>query len=72
MLLSISVLMAFQKVEDKKVYICSSVASTKYHFKKDCRGLLQCKATIKESTEKKVKKFGRLLCKWEKKALKKK
>ncbi|MDO6676471.1 hypothetical protein Q4517_13045 [Tenacibaculum sp. 1_MG-2023] len=72
MLLSVSVLVAFQKIEDKKVYICSSVASTKYHFKKNCRGLSQCKTTIKESTEKKVRKYGRLLCKWEKKALKKK
>ena len=72
MLLSISVLVAFQKVEDKKVYICSSVASTKYHFKKDCKGLSSCKATIKESTEKKVRRYGRLLGKWEKKTLKKK
>ncbi|WGH76690.1 hypothetical protein P8625_05900 [Tenacibaculum tangerinum] len=71
-LLFLSMLVAFQKKEDKKVYICSSVASTSYHFKKKCRGLSNCKTAIKESTEKRVKKFGRLLCKWEEKELKKK
>ena len=67
LLLSISMLVAFQKVEEKKVYICTSVASTKYHFKKNCKGLSHCKVTIKESTEKKALKYGRTLCKWEKK-----
>nr|BFF40780.1 hypothetical protein BACY1_25850 [Tenacibaculum mesophilum] len=43
MLLSVGVLVAFQKVEDKKVYICSSVASTKYHFKKIVEDYLNVK-----------------------------
>lgn len=66
-LFGISFLLGFQTKNEQKVFICKSVSSTKYHFKKTCRGLSFCKVEIKETTLIKAEKYGRILCKWEKK-----
>lgn len=58
---------AFQTKETQKVFICKSTLSKKYHLKKTCRGLSRCKVEIKETTRTKAEKYGRTLCKWEKK-----
>jgi len=47
------------------VYICNSTTSSKYHYKKDCRGLNACKASIKAIEMVEAKKYGRTLCGWE-------
>jgi len=51
--------------EEPQVYICNSKTSKKYHYKKGCRGLNNCKAAIKEITLKEAKNRGRTLCGWE-------
>lgn len=63
------IITAFKKKEEKKVFICVSVASKRYHLKKDCKGLLTCKVKIKTTTAKRAEKMGRTFCKWEKKRL---
>lgn len=63
------ILTAFKKEEEKKVFICVSVASKRYHLKRTCKGLQACKAKIKTTTAKKAEKLGRTFCKWEKKRL---
>ena len=51
----------------EKVYICNSTASKTYHFSKECGGLKLCKDTIVSICKMKAeKKFGRLLCSYEK------
>ncbi len=65
-------LTAFQQIKEKEVYVCKSVASKRYHLKKNCKGLTSCKTEIKKTTKKKAKRYGRTLCKWERKLLKKK
>ncbi|WP_299311416.1 thermonuclease family protein [uncultured Aquimarina sp.] len=51
----------------KEVFICNSTASKTYHYTKDCGGLKHCKDTIRTiCKEKAEKKFGRLLCGFEK------
>ncbi|PKH52215.1 hypothetical protein CXF68_16615 [Tenacibaculum sp. Bg11-29] len=65
-------LTAFQEKEVKKVFICKSVASKRYHLKKTCKGLKMCKTEVKITTVKKAERLGRILCKLEKKQLEKK
>ena len=47
------------------VYICNSKNAKKYHLKKDCRGLSNCKAAVKKITLTKAKELKRTLCGWE-------
>ncbi len=61
------VLSAFQQKEQEKVYICVSIKSERYHYNKECRGLSGCKSKVKMITKKKAERFGRILCKIERK-----
>ncbi len=65
------------KTEEKKtlkktkcktdVYICNSTASKTYHLTKECGGLKHCKdIKVTICKEKAEKKFGRVLCSFEK------
>lgn len=48
------------------VYICDSDGAKKYHYSKNCRGLSNCKHTIKKVTLADAKKKGKkTLCGWE-------
>ena len=47
------------------VYICSGKYSKKYHFRKNCRGLSNCKNEIKQVNISEAKKFCRTTCGWE-------
>ena len=47
------------------VYICTGKSSKKYHYNKSCRGLSNCKASIKKVDLETAKEFGRTLCGWE-------
>lgn len=51
--------------EEATVYICNSSGAKKYHYKKHCRGLSNCKAPIKQVSLTDAKKRGRTLCGWE-------
>ena len=57
----------FQQKKEEQVYICVSVKSIKYHYKKNCKGLSRCKSEIKKISKKKAEKYGRILCKYESK-----
>ncbi|MFT4696891.1 MAG: hypothetical protein ACI9SJ_000007 [Flavobacteriaceae bacterium] len=48
-----------------EVYICTGKYSKKYHYTNKCRGLSNCKGSIKEVTLSDAKNFGRTLCGWE-------
>lgn len=48
-----------------KVFICTGNYSKKYHYKKDCRGLSNCKASIDEVSLEEAKNKSRTLCGWE-------
>ncbi|GAA4280662.1 hypothetical protein GCM10022260_10830 [Gaetbulibacter aestuarii] len=50
---------------EANIYICTGKYSKKYHYKKDCRGLSNCKSDIEKVTLSEAKKFGRTLCGWE-------
>ena len=50
---------------DDQVYICNSTGAKKYHYKKNCRGLSNCKKEIKEISLEAAKDRGRTLCGWE-------
>ena len=47
------------------VYICNSSGAKKYHYKKNCRGLSNCKKEVKEISLEAAKDRGRTLCGWE-------
>ncbi len=47
------------------VYICTGKYSKKYHYVSDCRGLSNCKSSIKEVSLNDAKNIGRTLCGWE-------
>ena len=47
------------------VYLCYGEYSTKYHFKKDCRGLSNCSTDIEKTTLTEAKKKKRTICGWE-------
>jgi len=49
-----------------KVWICVSEGAYAYHYKKDCRGIKNCKHDIKEVTlEEAFKRGKKKLCGWE-------
>lgn len=50
---------------DTTVYICNSSSAKKYHYKKNCRGLNNCKKETKAITLTSARKRGRTLCGWE-------
>ena len=50
------------KKEDK-VWICTGSSSSCYHSTKSCRGLGNCKASIKEITLKEAQQMNRRPCK---------
>ncbi len=56
-----------EKREDlKKIYICDSKTSKRYHYKKDCKGLLKCTDTIVKITLKRARDvYGRTVCGFE-------
>ncbi|GEQ84618.1 hypothetical protein ULMS_01260 [Patiriisocius marinistellae] len=56
---------SFTTTFEKTVYICNSTTSSKYHLKKNCRGLNACKKPTKEVTITSAKESGRSLCGWE-------
>ncbi len=47
------------------VYICKGKYSEKYHYISNCRGLSNCKSSIKEVTQSEAENYGRTLCGWE-------
>jgi len=63
--ITLFVFISFQSVKDKDVFICTSVASKRYHLVKNCKGLSHCDTIIKITTKIKAERFGRTLCKWE-------
>ncbi|WP_445716511.1 hypothetical protein [Flavobacterium sp.] len=64
LLLIISLLTSFTSVESD-VYICVSKGAKRYHFTKKCKGLSNCKHTIKKVTLSEAKDLGLTLCGWE-------
>jgi hypothetical protein len=52
-------------VVENQVYICTGKYSKKYHYKKSCRGLSNCKSSIKKVTLIEAKNIKRTLCGWE-------
>mgnify|MGYP003650655218 CR=1 FL=1 len=55
----------FATTLEKTVFICNSTTSSKYHLKKNCRGLNACKKPTKEITLADARERGRTLCGWE-------
>jgi hypothetical protein len=64
LLLSFTIFTSFAYVQSN-VYICNGKYSKKYHYKKDCRGLSNCKSSITNVTLDVAKNKGRTLCGWE-------
>ncbi len=69
-LLSYSAYSQEQKKEKKEdeiqVYICNSMTSDKYHYKKECKGLIRCNDSIRKISKRKAKNlFGRKVCGYE-------
>jgi hypothetical protein len=54
----------FAKTLEKTVFICNSTTSSKYHLKKNCRGLNACKKPTIETTLIDTREHGRTLCGW--------
>ncbi len=53
-------------VEAKKVFICDSAGSKKYHLKSNCRGLEKCESEILKITKDEATKKGKSeLCGYE-------
>ncbi len=53
--------------KEKMVYICNSLQSKVFHYKKQCAGLKICKDSIRKVTLHHAKNYGRVFCKKEKK-----
>ena len=74
-ILFFSVVLAFSFTQEEpetnitpntEVWICVSEGAYAYHFKKDCRGLSNCKHEIKKMTLQEAFKLGKKkLCGWE-------
>ena len=64
LLLFITLLTSFTSLESD-VYICVSKGAKRYHFAKTCKGLSNCKHTIKKVTLTEAKEKGLTLCGWE-------
>lgn len=77
MLLSCSIYSQEEKENEEKnqentrettqmIYICNSMSSKRYHYKKDCSGLKNCRDSIVKISLKKAKySFGRTICGFE-------
>ncbi|MFC4635497.1 hypothetical protein ACFO3O_16425 [Dokdonia ponticola] len=50
---------------ETQVYLCNSSGAKKYHYKKNCRGLSNCKKEIKKVSLETAQERGRTLCGWE-------
>jgi hypothetical protein len=50
---------------ESDVYICFSKGAKKYHYNKFCKGLTNCKHTIKKVSLSEAKELGLSLCGWE-------
>ncbi len=59
-----TLIFGINSLEDQ-VYICNSTGAKKYHYKKNCRGLSNCKKEVKEISLEAAKERGRTLCGWE-------
>lgn len=64
LLLFIFVLTSFTSLESD-VYICVSKGAKRYHFTKTCKGLSNCKHTIKHVMLSEAKDLSLTLCGWE-------
>lgn len=65
LILFILILTAFVTTSKNEVYYCDSKGGKKYHYTKTCKGLSNCKHTIKETTVSQAKTMGLTLCGWE-------
>ncbi|WP_109853327.1 hypothetical protein [Aquimarina sp. AU58] len=76
MLLSCSIYSQEEKENEEKnqentretlqmVYICNSMSSKRYHYKKDCAGLKNCRDSIVKVSIRKAKNFERTVCGFE-------
>lgn len=63
---SIMMLLVTAGTTDDQVFICNSKGGKRYHLSKECRGLSNCKAEIKEVTLEEAKNDGKALCGYEK------
>lgn len=64
LLLLITLSTSFSTIESD-VYICVSKGAKRYHLTKTCKGLSNCKHTIKKVTLTEAKEMGLTLCGWE-------
>ncbi|MBL7866691.1 MAG: hypothetical protein JNM71_01590 [Flavobacterium lindanitolerans] len=48
--------------EDRKVYVCESAMSFRYHLNPECPGLKQCIHDVSEISESSAKRQGRMFC----------
>ena len=51
--------------ESTEVYVCNGKSSKRYHYKKNCRGLSNCRSSISKLSIEEAKRRGRTLCGWE-------
>lgn len=51
------------QTKQEVVYICTGGYATKYHKKKNCRGLYNCKGKVVEISKTEAVKKGRTACK---------
>ncbi|MXV14284.1 hypothetical protein [Hufsiella ginkgonis] len=52
-------------VDTTAVYVCESRNATRYHYKRNCRGLGNCTYKVAKITLSNAKKSGKKLCRWE-------
>lgn len=64
-LLSILVLSTSFTTSKYEVFICVSKGAKKYHYDKSCKGLSNCKHTIKKVSLSEAQGMGLSLCGWE-------
>ena len=50
---------------NSSVFICTGKYSKKYHYSKNCRGLSNCKSSVKSVSLQEAKNKNRTLCGWE-------
>lgn len=56
-------LMLSSNVSSQKVWVCMSSGAECYHKERKCKGLCNCRKTIKEVTLEEAKEMGRRPCK---------
>ncbi len=64
-LIFIFTLLACFSSGDGVVYICDSPNSVAFHYKRNCRGLNNCKQEVKKTTQAEAEKLGLKICGWE-------